>query len=136
MIVSRSSPVPYRTDFSNGTSAAFADVPREKGGAGDGFGPHDLLEAAVATCMTITVQMYAAKHAIPLAGATCEARLDRTVPNAIALHYSLIIDGDMTDDQRRLLREAAVKCPVARTLTGAVAIKAVESNDTISETAT
>ena len=46
MIRSSSLDVPYRTAFTNGSHAAVADVPREKGGDGQGFGPHELLEAA------------------------------------------------------------------------------------------
>jgi len=75
-----------QTSFTNGTSAAEADVPVEKGGAGNGFGPHELLEAAVATCMTITARQYATQHELPLSGARCEVRIDRSVPGSVTLH--------------------------------------------------
>lgn len=61
MIRASSLDVPYQTAFTNGTLEAVADVPVEKGGAGRGFGPHELLEAAFATCLTMTAQMYAAE---------------------------------------------------------------------------
>lgn len=122
MIRSSSLEVPYRTVFTNGTHESVADVPVEKGGAGQGFGPHELLEAAFATCLTMTVQMYAAKNAIPLAGARCEVRIDRSVPNAVALNYALTFDGPLSDGQAARLRDAAGRCPVARTLTGAIAL--------------
>jgi putative redox protein len=123
MIRSASLGVPYQTAFSNGDCSAAADLPREKGGEGQGFGPHELLEAALATCMTVTVRMLAAKHGFPVSGVGCEVRIDRSVPGRATLHYSLTIDGPLSDDQRRLLREAADQCPVARTLTGVLAVK-------------
>lgn len=122
MIRSTSLGVPYRTAFTNGTQDAIADVPVDKGGAGNGFGPHELLEAAFATCLTMTVQMYAAKHGIPLVGAQCEVRIDRSLPNAVTLNYTLTFDGPLTDEQTTQLRDAASRCPVARTLTGAIAL--------------
>jgi len=123
MIRSSSLDVPYRTAFTNGSLDAVADVPVEKGGAGQGFGPHELLEAAFATCLTMTVQMYAAKHGLPLHAARCEVRIDRSVPDAVTLNYALAFDGPLTDEQSARLREAAGRCPVARTLTGAIALR-------------
>ena len=123
MIRSSSLGVPYQTAFTNGSHEALADVPVEKGGAGIGFGPHELLEAAFATCLTMTVQMYAAKHGLPLEGATCEVRIDRSVPNAVVLNYDLTFDGPLTDEQSARLREAASRCPVAKTLTGTIALQ-------------
>jgi len=125
--------VPYQTAFTNGLHEAVADVPVEKGGAGQGFGPHELLEAAFATCMTMTVQMHAAKHSIPLTEARCEVRIDRSVPNAVTLNYELTFVGPLTDQQSAQLREAASRCPVARTLTGAIALKPVKKGESSSE---
>jgi putative redox protein len=72
-------------------------VPVEKGGAGQGFGPHELLEAAFATCLTVTVQMYAAKHGLPVTAARCEVHIDRSIPKTATLHYALTFDGPLTD---------------------------------------
>lgn len=123
MIRASSLAVPYQTAFTNGTHDAVADVPVAKGGAGHGFGPHELLEAAFATCMVMTVRMSATECGIPLTEARCEVRIDRTAPNAVTLNYTLSFDGQLTDDQAARLREAASRCPVARTLTGAITLK-------------
>lgn len=124
MIRSHSLGVPHRVAFSNGDHSADADLPAAKGGAGLGFGPHDLLEAALATCMTITVEMYAAKHGIPLVSAAAEVRLDRSDPDAVILIYSLTFEGSLTAEQRESLRNAASRCPVQRTLTGRLSLRA------------
>jgi putative redox protein len=125
MIRSNSLDAPYQTAFTNGSHDAVADVPVEKGGAGKGFGPHELLEAAFATCLTMTLQMYAAKHALPLEAARCEVRIDRSVPDTVTLNYALEFDGPLTDDQVARLREAASRCPVAKTLSGSISLRPV-----------
>lgn len=128
MIRASSLETAYQTAFTNGEHSAVADVPREKGGAGNGFGPHELLEAALATCLTMTVKMYADKHALPLAGASCEVRIDRSVPGSATLNYDLTLDGPLTPEQRRQLRDAASRCPVANTLTGTIQIRQLDDS--------
>lgn len=113
---------PYQTAFSNGTYESIADVSIAKGGGGLGFGPHELLEAALATCVTMTVQMAAQKHGFPLEGAQCTARLDRSQPERIQLHYTLTLDGPaLRPEQHAALHASAARCPVAQTLSGGIA---------------
>ena len=85
----------------------------------------ELLEAAFATCLTMTVQMYASKYGFPLQAARCEVRINRSVPDTVTLSYHLSFDGPLTDEQTARLREAASRCPVARTLSGAIALRPV-----------
>ncbi len=124
MIRTHSLGVPHRVAFSNGGQTAHADVPADKGGAGDGFGPHDLLEAALATCMAITVEKTAAAHAIPLESVEVRVRLDRADPDAVGLIYSLEFRGALDAEQRGTLERAASRCPVQRTLTGRLTCRA------------
>jgi len=112
-----------QTAFTNGAHDAVADVPVVKGGAGEGFGPHELLEAALATCMAMTVTMSATEHGLPLTAVRCEVRLDRSAPAGVALTYTLAFDGELSEGQAERLREAAGRCPVARTLTGGLAVR-------------
>ena len=42
--------------------AASSDNTPDKGGKGAGFRPHELLEAALACCMNMSVRMYAESH--------------------------------------------------------------------------
>ena len=114
---------PHQIEFSSGPHAALADVPADKGGRGQGFGPDALLEAALATCLCMTARMYADKHRLPLTGVRCMVRIDRGTPGEAALHYSLEFDGGPSADQTRRLLAAAGDCPVARTLTGKLAVR-------------
>ena len=126
MIRSQSLGVPHQVSFGNGDYSSTADVPKEKGGAGVGFGPHDLLEAALATCLAISVEMYAAQHGIPLESVRAEVTLDRSQPGEASLRYSLVFQGAITEEQKQSLQIAASKCPVQRTLTGRLTCRQVD----------
>ena len=128
MILATNSTTAFKTAFTNGTSKATADMPREKGGNGDGFGPHELLEAALATCLTMTVQLLSTKLGLTLHGVRCEVRIDRANPDGISLNYSLSFDGPISEEQTRQLRDGASRCPVAKTLSGGLTIKQVEAS--------
>lgn len=113
----------YRTSFTNGNTTSVADMPIAKGGSGEGFGPHDLLEAALATCIVITARKYAGEHQLPLASIECEVRIDRAVAGSVAFDYRLKLEGGLAPEQEQRLREAVSRCPVARTLTSPVTLR-------------
>jgi putative redox protein len=106
----------YRNSFGNGRLTGQGDMPADKGGDGDGFRPHELLEAALATCMSMTVRIAAEKYAYPLTTVAVTVSLDRSVPDDFAFDYSLELQGDLSDTQRAHLARAAAQCPVSKTI--------------------
>ena len=116
MIRATSQAAPYLTRFSDGEHQGLSDVSAAKGGQNSGFRPHDLLEAAVASCIDITLRMYADRHAIPLRSVTVTVTLDRSHPDEVVFRIDLDLDGELTPAQRDRLQRAAHACPVTRTL--------------------
>ena len=116
MIVSTSQAPRYKTTFSNGVHESVSDTTADKGGGNSGFRPHDLLEAALASCINMTVRMYADSHAIALVGVTTRVTLDRSDPQAVVFRYEVDLDGELTESERDSLLRAAAACPVRRTL--------------------
>jgi putative redox protein len=112
-----------QTRFTNGNHTSLADVPVEKGGHGDGFGPHELLEAALATCMAITARKYADKYALALDEVICELTLDRSDPGRMAVLYSIDLQGDLNYDQKRQVQEAVSNCPVYNSISGSFTMR-------------
>ena len=119
----------YQASFTNGLHEAVADLPTSKGGEGQGFGPHELLEAALATCMTITVKLCARKTDIDLQSVSCVVQLDRSTPDEVKATYQLTLEGTITQEQASMLCDAASKCPVAKTLAKAIAIHPLSSQE-------
>ena len=116
MITARELGAGYRNSFGNGRISGRGDMPADKGGDGDGFRPHELLEAALATCMSMTVRIAAEKYGYPLEHVAVTVTLDRSDPAAFAFDYQLALSGDLTEVQRSRLERAAAQCPVSKTI--------------------
>lgn len=113
----------WRTRFTDGVYTDWADTVPEHGGAYSGFRPYGLIEAALATCLNITVRMSAEKHAIPLESVTTAVTTDRTDPAKTVLTYMIELTGDLSEAQRARLHAAAKACPVHKTLTHEIVVQ-------------
>ena len=104
-----------------------ADATPDDGGDGSAPGPHDLFDASLAACMTLTAHWYARHKKIPLERVTCTLERDDSGERAkppeepvYRLRARLTFEGDLTDDQRAALLRAADHCPVAKLMTKVV----------------
>ena len=123
MIIAGSATPAYLTPFTDGEHSALSDTTREKGGSGGGFWPHNLLEAALATCINITLRKYADKHGIPLTEASTKVQLDRSRPGETVFGYEVDLQGNLTEPQRQALLKVAGDCPVKATLLQEISFK-------------
>jgi len=117
----------FRTRVTNGTEVVIADADAASGGGAAGFLPHELLEASLASCMNVTLRMYADTHGIPLEGVQTTVTLNRDHPDQALFEYALRLDGPLTSDQRSRLARAAAACPVKRTLSRTISFSPHES---------
>jgi len=107
----------YLTKFTNGTGSGYADASAAQGGTGTSFRPHELLEAALATSVNVTLRMYAEKHGVPLDDVVTEVKLDSSSPDESILRYEIELLGrNLTEEQRSELLEVARGCSIRRTL--------------------
>jgi putative redox protein len=123
MIIATSKEPAFLTSFTDGEHHTVSDTTKEKGGSGGGFRPHNLLEAALATCINIALRKYADQHALPLSAASTKVKLDRSRPGEAVFGYEVELQGDLTAEQRDALRRAAGDCAVKQTLLKTVSFK-------------
>ena len=117
MIICQNQTQDYLTSFTDGQHLAQADASPEHGGQGQGFRPHDLLEAALGSCINIVLRVYAQKHGIPLEGLKVEVNLNRDNPDEARFEYSMELQGQLLDEEQRAkLMKVAKACPVHKTL--------------------
>ncbi len=116
MIRCQSQERPYRTVFTNGTFSGVCDAPPDKGGEGDGFRPHELLEAALGSCLAMTLSMYAKHHNLALEEVTVSVNLERPEAGATAFVCRIALAGELSEIERGRLLRAARACPVRKTL--------------------
>ena len=99
----------------SGRHMLIADEPESLGGLDRGPTPFDYVLSALGACTTITLRMYAKRSNIALQRASVRlafASADRDGKRA--LHRSIKLEGDLSDEQRARLIEIASKCPVHR----------------------
>jgi putative redox protein len=116
MIKSSCEQPPYKTQFTNGTDISSSDTTADKGGSGAGFRPHELLEAALASCMNMSLRMFAERQSIPLSSVSTTVTLNRNKPDEACFEYSVDLSGDLSDTDRQRLLEVIRSCPVRQTL--------------------
>ena len=104
-----------------------ADEPISFGGANKGMNPYELLLAALGTCTSMTIRMYAQHKGLSLDlievnlsqqqihakdCGDCESETGKVTK----IQKEILLSGDLTDQQVNRINEIADRCPVHRTL--------------------
>jgi putative redox protein len=117
----------FAQDIRVGAHRLLADEPTGAGGSDTGPSPYDFLLAALGSCRSMTLRMYADPKQWPLQGVTvhlhhekihaedcaeCETRVGRIDH----IERRIELAGPLDDSQRQRLLEIASMCQVHRTL--------------------
>lgn len=127
----------FRQQIVTGKHQLTADEPESLGGGDTGPGPYDYLLAALGSCTSMTIGWHARKRKIPLQGIRVSLRHSRIHAKDCEdcltkdgmldrIELEIELNGDLKPDQRKILMEAARRCPVHRTLTSEIDIQTRE----------
>ena len=110
------------------------DEPAEFGGEGAGPDPYTLLLAALGSCVSMTLTLYARRKGWPVERVRVRLRQRRVHAKDCAacasdsndfIHHierSVEIEGPLSEEQHARLQEIAHKCPVHKTLTSEIVV--------------
>ena len=127
----KSAPLRFVQNISVGPHAFQADESNEYGGKDAGPNPHELLLAALGSCASTTVQMYAERKQwrvdavhVGLSYVTTPPDSGATVNSEVVDSIEMVISfsGDLSNAQRARLLEISERCPVHRILVSQVKI--------------
>jgi uncharacterized OsmC-like protein len=133
-VVVRGNTTGFTQEIVVGPHQLTADEPKDMGGDDEGPTPYDLLLAALGSCTSITVMMYAQRKSWPLQDIIVRLRHSRIHAEDCAecetkegkidrIELDIEFAGTLSSEQRSKLLEIAKKCPVHRTLTSETNLK-------------
>lgn len=114
IIVTRNAAFPMAQNVQIGPHGFIADTAVDGGGSAAGPSPHDLYDAALASCKALTVTWYANHKGLPLTDVRVEVERDASEERhgVYKLTTRLHLIGDLSDQQRTELLAVAEKCPI------------------------
>lgn len=101
----------------NGRHTLITDEPASLGGTDAGPAPHELLAAALASCVSTMVAMYAGRRGWDIGELSVDVDYENEVTPRrfeIAIH----LPGELTAEQVRRLERVAETCPIRQALEG------------------
>jgi putative redox protein len=124
----------FAQEITVGPHRLSGDEPTAVGGTDTGPNPYDLLLAALGSCTSMTVAMYARRKQWPLQTVTVRLRHSKIhaadcesceTKEGLLDHIEREVElrGALGEEQRARLLEIANKCPVHRTLTSEIHIQ-------------
>jgi putative redox protein len=99
----------------NGRHMIVTDEPFSLGGTDEGPAPHELLPAALASCIATMVAMYAEKRGWQIGASSVDVSYDSEAsPRRFEIQLNL--PAELSSEQLRRLERVAESCPLRRAL--------------------
>jgi putative redox protein len=126
--------VNYAQNISIGPHLMHADEPADIGGNDAGPNAYELLLVALGACVSITLQMYAARKQWPLYAVRVEVSHENVLADSDRdgeariemvdrISVGVSLSGDLSEDQLGRLMQIAERCPIHRMLVPQVQIQ-------------
>ncbi|AJZ60078.1 osmC-like family protein [Paraburkholderia fungorum] len=112
----------YQVLLDDGKHTWLADEPESAGGGDRGPSPVTLLLSSLGACTSITLKMYAQRKGWPLADVRVALSLE-SGDAGTTIDRQIMLEGDLSDEQRERLLQIANACPVHKILTHSITIR-------------
>jgi len=107
----------FQAEVRTANSRFLVDEPKAAGGQGSGPTPYDLLGAALGACTAMTLRLYAERKSWPLRGVKVRVvHHSGDLETRDRFAREIVLEGELTPEQRHRLLEIAERCPVHKTL--------------------
>jgi len=110
----------YKTVLETEINSFVADETVSNGGKSEGFTPHELMSAALASCTTITLRMYADRKKWMLEEVNASVSFVKESGSETTLACEIELKGNLSEEQRSRLLEIANLCPVHKILSNPI----------------
>ncbi len=103
----------------SGSHRVISDITIAEGGEDLGPSPHDLYDAALASCKALTLMWYANKKGIKISNISTRIERDDSEERhgVYKLNTYLVLSGDFSEEEFQQLSAVAEKCPVHKLMT-------------------
>ena len=133
-VIVRGGSAGFAQEIEIGSHRLKGDEPLAFGGTDTGPSPYDFLLAALGTCTSMTISLYARRKGWPLENVTVSlhhskihaidcAECETKVGKIDRIEREIQLTGALTNEQRAKLMEIADRCPVHQTLTSEINIR-------------
>ena len=115
----------YQTTIKNRHHTYYADEPTDSGGTDTAVTPAEMAMGALGSCIAITMRLYAERKGWDLQGVELELDFERISAKDYdayegderfvhEIRKSIVLHGDLTDEQRERILDIGGRCPVHR----------------------
>jgi putative redox protein len=116
MVKTKSTQNDFHCELTNEKMMIDSDAPIFKGGQGNGFRPHELLESALATCINISIRMIAKKSNINIDKVETQVEVEKT-DEKTTFKYKIVLDDKLNEKDKDFFMNIIDQCAVKQTLT-------------------
>ena len=113
---------PFQQKLVIGEFQLLADVEVASGGTNTGPSPHEYLAAALASCTSMTLKMYAGRKSMNLSNVIVTVHVERE-SDIEKFTRDIQLFGELAEEEKQRLLEIANKCPIHKALSGEIQIK-------------
>ncbi len=112
----RNSGYAHDIEIDDGDHRLVVDEPVEAGGTDSGPSPARLVAAALASCVAITMEMYAERKGWELGDVEVSVDVEHEGHTPRSFATSIHLPAELSEEQRQMLLRVAGKCPVHRVI--------------------